>query len=144
MMKSNRFLAALMFASMLLCPAAKAQQGNGSGTAVSGTPINRSTLNSSVTITTGNTFQTVLGSNYGTSTIRSALTIENNNASDNCWITFGKTSGGALITAANAAKGTSILLLPGGSYIRYWPYVPNDEIEATCASNSDTLYVEVQ
>lgn len=112
-------------------------------TAVSGKPINRSTVNDSVTITTGNTFQQVLPSNFGTTVQRQALTLENNNASDSCWIAFGTVSGTA-ITAANATKAESILLLAGGSYTRYWPFVPSDAFVATCATSSDTLYLDVQ
>jgi hypothetical protein len=95
---------------------------------------NRATINGSVVITTGNTFQKVLSAGAPWS-----VTIENNNATDSCWIQFGQG-----VTAANAAKGKSILLLPGGSWARYYPYVPSDEIEGTCASNSDTLYVDTQ
>lgn len=90
------------------------------------------TTNGSVTIATGNTFQTVLAA-VTQSNQRRSLTIENNNASDSCWIFIG---------SAVAAKGTSILLLPGGSYTRYQPYVPADAIQATCATTSDTLYVD--
>lgn len=104
------------------------------GLAVSGTAINRATLNSSAVITTGNTFQTVLASNLGTTVQRQALTIENNNATDSCWIYIGP--------LASATKATSILLLAGGSYTRYWPYVPSDAINATCATSADTLYVD--
>ena len=127
-------------------------QSPGGGTSVSGIPTNRATLNSSVTITTGNTYQTVLASNFSSSSTvqsavsphRQALTIENNNASDSCWIAFGKTSGGTVITAANATKAESILLLAGGSYTRYWPFVPSDEFEATCATSGDFLYIDNQ
>jgi hypothetical protein len=101
----------------------------------------RPTTNGAVVITTGNTFQTVLAAS--TLNNRRSLTIQNNNASDSCWITFG-TFSGTTITAANATKGRSILLLAGGSFTRYYPYIPSDEIEATCASNSDALYVDVQ
>lgn len=94
-------------------------------------PGNKNTTNGSVTIATGNTFQTALAA----SSSRASLTIENNNASDNCWLFIG---------AGSAAKGTSILLLPGGSYTRYFPYVPADAIQATCATTSDTLYVDTQ
>lgn len=93
------------------------------------------TTNRSVVITTGNTFQAVLAA----SLTRRSLTIQNNNASDNCWLKFG-----VGVTAANATIGTSILLLPGQAFTRYFPYVPSDEIEGTCASNSDTLYVDTQ
>lgn len=107
-------------------------------TPFAGDATNRSTLVMPVVIVTGNTFQAVLPSILGTSTPRKALTIQNNNASDNCWI--------QLMTPqiTTAAKATSILLLPGGSYTRYWPYVPSDAIQATCATSSDTLYVDNQ
>jgi len=104
-------------------------------TTVSGTPLNRSTVNTPTTIATGNTFQQILPSIAGTSTQRQALTIENNNASDNCWLFIG---------SGTATKAISMILLPGGSYTRYWPYVPSDAFQATCASNSDTLYVDNQ
>jgi hypothetical protein len=102
---------------------------------ISGAVVNRSTLNASVVITTGGTFQTVLNSIQGTSTQRQALTIENNNTTDSCYLFIG---------AGSASAGISMLLLPGGSYTRYWPYVPSDAFQATCASNSDTLYIDVQ
>lgn len=106
------------------------------GLSVSGVAINRATVNSSATIATGNTFQQVLPSNLGTTTQRQSLTIENNNATDSCWIYVGP--------LASATKATAILLLAGGSYARYWPFVPSDAIQATCASSSDTLYVDNQ
>jgi hypothetical protein len=120
---------------------AQSPVGTGTGASVSGIAVNRSTLNSSVTITTGNAFQTVLASNQTNGKPRQSLTIDNNNATDTCWVTFGVLNG-VVITAANAAKGSSIQLLAGQALTRYWPYVPNDEIEATCASTSDTLYVD--
>jgi hypothetical protein len=104
-------------------------------TPFSGQVVNRSTKNVSVVITTGGTFQTVLTSILGTETQRQALTIENNNATDNCNLYIG---------TGSATAGTSILLLPGGSYTRYWPYVPSDAFQATCATSSDTLYIDVQ
>lgn len=94
-------------------------------------PGNKNTANYAATITTGNTFQQVLAA----ATNRASITIENNNASDSCWLFIG---------AGSATKGTSILLLAGGAYTRYFPYVPADAIQATCASNSDTLYVDTQ
>jgi hypothetical protein len=98
--------------------------------------INAATTNGSATIAAGNTFQTVLAA-VSTSPlgIRRSLTIQNNNATDNCWVFIG---------GGTAAKGTSILLLPGGSYARYFPYVPSDAIQATCASTNDTLYIDTQ
>ena len=96
------------------------------------------TTNASVVIATGNTFQTVLNAVTNTNARRS-LTIQNNNATDSCWITFG-----IGVTSGNATKSKSILLLAGQSYSRYYPYVPSDEIEATCATTADTLYVDIQ
>ena len=101
------------------------------GQPVEGAVIGLTTVNKSATITTGNTFQTVLAAN----TAVQSLTVENNNATDSCWLFIG---------AGSAAKGTSILLLAGGSYTRYWPYIPSDALQATCASNSDTLYIDYQ
>jgi hypothetical protein len=92
------------------------------------------TTNGSVTITTGNTFQTILAAITQTNQRRS-LTIENNNATDSCWLFIG---------SGTATKGTSILLTSGGSYTRYYPYVPSDAIQATCATPSNTLYVNTQ
>jgi hypothetical protein len=88
-----------------------------------------------VTIATGNTFQEVIGSN-GSASERRALIIKNNNTNgDTCWVFFGD---------ANASKEESVTLASGGSYIRYWPFVSSDAMLATCASTSDTLYVEVK
>jgi len=94
-------------------------------------PGNKTTTNRATTITSGGTFQNVLSA----ATNRASLSIENNNASDSCWIYVG---------SGSATEAKSILLLPGGSYTRYFPYVPADEIQATCASNSDTLYIDTQ
>jgi len=96
-------------------------------------PQNIPTKNTSVVIATGNTFQTVLAAPTGDP--RNSLTIQNNNATDSCWIFVGSSA---------ATKGASILLLAGGSYTRYFPYVPSDVIQATCATSSDTLYVDTQ
>lgn len=92
------------------------------------------TTNSSIVITTGNTFQQVLAALVPPAQRRS-LTIQNNNATDSCWLFIG---------AGTATKGTSILLLAAGAYTRYFPYVPADVIQATCASTNDTLYVDFQ
>jgi hypothetical protein len=101
-------------------------------------PFNAPTTNASVVIATGNTFQTVLPvvTNPAiNSTARHSLTIANNNATDSCWLYIG---------SGIAAKGTSILLIAGASYTRYWPFIPSDVIQATCTSTSDTLYVDTQ
>jgi hypothetical protein len=98
---------------------------------------NSLTTNSSAVIAAGNTFQTVLSALGSPPASRRSLTIENNNSTDSCWIVIG----GAL---GSATKGIAILLTPGGSYTRYYPYVPSDAIHATCTTTSDTLYVDVQ
>src|SRR4051812_23378916 len=67
------------------------------------------TTNASAVIATGNTFQTILAALGPAPAQRRSLTIENNNATDSCWVFIG---------AGAATKGTSILLLPGGSYTR--------------------------
>lgn len=98
---------------------------------------NAATTNIPVTIATGNTFQQIIAVLAAPPAIRRSLTIENNNTNtDNCWVFIGAT--------ASATKATSILLQPGGSYTRYYPYVPSDNIAATCATTADSLYVDVQ
>jgi hypothetical protein len=92
------------------------------------------TTNSSATITTGGTFQMVLNAVTQTNQRRS-LTINNNNATDSCWVYVG---------SGSPTKANSILLLAGGAYTRYYPYVPSDAIQATCATSADTLYVDTQ
>lgn len=92
------------------------------------------TTNASIVIAAGNTFQQALAAIVPPAQRRS-ITIQNNNATDSCWLFIG---------AGSATKGTSILLLPGGSYTRYFPYLPADVIQATCTTTSDTLYVDIQ
>lgn len=99
-------------------------------------PQMRTTVNGSVVITVGNTFQTVLAAPTGGSR-RLSLSLVNNNSTDSCWIVIGGVLG-------SATKGIAILLLPGGSYTRYYPYVPADAIHGTCTTTSDTLYVDTQ
>jgi hypothetical protein len=108
------------------------------GSPVRGIPQNYATKNSSVTIAAGNTFQQALASTIGTSTFRYSLTVQNNNTgSDNCYLFIGP--------AASATKAASILLATGGgSYSRYWPFVPSDAIQVTCDNTSDTVYVDTQ
>ena len=84
-----------------------------------------------VSIETGNKFQQIVPA---TSTERRGLTVKNNNTnSDSCWVHIG---------SDRASKENSIVLDPGSSYNRYWPFASSDAIQATCASSSDTLYVE--
>lgn len=95
-------------------------------------PAQQPTTNVTVVVAAGNTFQTILAA----STSRLNMTIQNNNVNgDNCWLFIG---------SGSATKATSILLGQGGSYQRYFPYLPSDAIQATCTTTSDTLYVDTQ
>jgi hypothetical protein len=95
---------------------------------------NLATTNGSTTIATGNTFQTVLTA-LSAGAQRRSLTIQNNNTTDSCWIFIG---------SGAATKATSIVLLAGISYQRYYPYVPSDAIQATCVTTGDSIYIDTQ
>lgn len=135
-----------------LCASALAQTPN-QGTEVIGNVQDLGTVNGSVSIATGNTFQQVLAA----STSRRSLTIQNNQQSgtDNCFliigqasqITAGTTTTSSTLTIAGssiAAGKASIVLQVGQAYTRFWPNVPSDVIFGTCASTSDSLYVDTQ
>jgi len=85
----------------------------------------------------GVVFQEVLPSIIGNAGVaRQSLTIESNNTNgDNCWVHVGE-------DVPNTRN--SSLLLPGGSYARYWPHVPSDAVQAACGSAGDSIYVETQ
>lgn len=103
---------------------------------VSAQVTNAPTINGSVTITAGNTFQTALPALGAPPAVRRSLTVQNNNTTtDNCWLYLG---------AGGATKAASIVLSPGGSYSRYYPFVPSDAVQVTCATTSDTMYVDTQ
>lgn len=104
-----------------------------------------------VKITAGLTYQSILAVN----TFRNSLTIQNNNTADSCQIIIvgvgspwlagdttatSRTVNGTSMTAIQA----SILLLPGTSYTRYYPFVPSDLILGTCTTTGDSLYVDTQ
>src|SRR5712672_1569908 len=98
-------------------------------------PVNYPTTNRSIVITTGGTFQTVLTA----STSKLSVTIQNNNSistgTEYCYIYVG---------SGTATTANSIILAPGGSYQRYFPFIPSDIIQATCTTTSDTLYIDTQ
>ncbi len=122
-------IAGIAIALLLSTCAALAQ-----GQVVRGQAQRLATTNSSVSITTGNTFQTITLPTPSNGL--QSLTIQNNNTNgDNCWVFIGS----AAPTAA-----ASIILGAGGSYTRYWPYIPSDVLKATCATTADTLYVDTQ
>lgn len=126
---------------------------------VQGSAVDITPQNHSVTITTGNTFQTVLTATTlvpggQTSSPRRTLKIQNNNTNtDNCFIddtglvkagnttsTNVTTVDSNTITAAQASD----LLSPGGSEYYSWPIVPNGVIVATCAGNGDSIKISIQ
>jgi len=107
------------------------------------------TQNGSVKITTGLTYQvlTPAGQNMR------SLTIQNNNASDSCWIEISGLVTTSMTTTTPTNLGVtgnmtpaqvSILLAPGGSYGRYYPNIPKGPIVGTCPANTDSLYVDWQ
>jgi hypothetical protein len=100
-----------------------------------------------IVIATGLTYQVALAA--GT---RRSLTIQNNNASDTCYLLVGGPwQAGDTTSTSRTINGVSLtgikgaIMLPAGqAYTRYFPYVPNDAILATCATSSDSLYVDFQ
>jgi hypothetical protein len=89
-----------------------------------------------ITIVTADKFQQVLPPNKANAPQRRAFTIENTNKNgDSCWVYLGSQS---------ASKEGSQKITAGELYVRYWPFVPSDAIQATCASGSDTLDVFYQ
>lgn len=89
-----------------------------------------------ITIVSANKFQQVLAPNTADAPERRAFTIENNNTNgDSCWVYTGSDA---------ASKAVSQEVAAGNSYARYWPFVPPDGVQATCASSSDTLEVQYQ
>ena len=105
-------------------------------------------VNLSAKITTGLTYQQLLPKDD----TRKALTIQNNNTTDNCEIIFGspflaadttatsRTVNGTSLTALQA----SIVLTPGQSLTRYYPHLPSDIILGTCTTTGDSIYLDVQ
>jgi hypothetical protein len=142
--RSSRLCAAVLFAAALFFgPAAHAQQ-------------NTTTVNGAITITTGLTYQTLLPA-LATGTSRRSITIQNNNASDSCYLIFGsniasQVTSGTTTTSTNltiggntiTAQKASILLQAGIPYQRYYPYVPSDALFVTCTTTGDSVYVDTQ
>jgi hypothetical protein len=107
------------------------------------------TLNRSVSITTGGTFQQIVPAGVG---INSVVIQNNNTTTDNCWIelTGIVIAGNTLSTTISslggitAAKAT-ILLQPGVSYSRFTGHMPSvTGLVGTCTSSGDSLYVDTQ
>lgn len=142
-MKLRHAVLGLLAIAALALPA-YGQNAQNSSPTVGGWAENASTVNSSVTITTGGTFQQVLPSILGTSTRRQSLTIQNNNGNPTCEAAANCDYCYMYLGSGTASEGKAIELAAGQAYTRYWPYVPSDAIQATCTSSSDTLYVDTQ
>jgi hypothetical protein len=93
-----------------------------------------------IKITTGGNFQEILPS----AATRHSLIIQNTNTNpdpkrdeprDNCWIFLGD---------ADPTTTNSILLMPGGSFTRYYPSTPSDQVLGTCARAGNTMYVKAE
>jgi hypothetical protein len=119
-----------------LADLASAQQSNQTpAPAFAGAPVNRSTLSTPTTITTANQFQTILGATSGV-TMRQQLTVENNNTSNVfCYLFFG---------TSTATTPNSLLLNSGIPYQRNFPFIPNDQLQATCTLTGGSLFLSVQ
>lgn len=112
------------------------------------------TLNNSVLITTGLTFQQILPTaNARPPTPRNALELQNNQTTtDNCWINYDGTVTAGMTTSSTVtvngvsmtAAQASVLLTPGQAYTRYYPHTPSGIVVGTCASTSDSIYAAVE
>jgi hypothetical protein len=124
-----------------------------SSPAVAEPPVDIPEANLSIKVATGNTYQAIVPALPNPpQQSRRSITIENNNATDICEIdvtgavAIGDTTatahtiGGVSLTAIQA----SIRLLPGGSWQRYYPFIPSNAIVGTCDSTGDSLYVSGQ
>jgi hypothetical protein len=112
-------------------------------------PSQRPTTNSSIKIAAGGTYQLVAAFRQS----MNSLTIQNNNpmaGSEMCYVEVSGTVlvGNILTTSVlggtTTAQGASVLLPPGASYTRYYPFIPLGGIVATCTNTNDTLYVDWQ
>jgi hypothetical protein len=99
-----------------------------------------SATNSSSTITTGGTFQTISAA----STSRKSLEFTNIcNVTGNCTAT---TNYCYIFIAASGTPSTanSVPVPPGAMYVRSMGAIPTDAIQATCAGNGDKYALKVQ
>lgn len=143
----RRLLSALFCAALVaIClPQRAPAQDYTRGTSVSGVAVNRSTVKTPVTITTGGTFQTILPSIIGNSVaVRQSLTIQNNNATSTCLAAGNCQVCYVFIGTGTPTTGTSITLVASQGYTRFFPFVPSDLIQATCDNSGATLYVDTQ
>lgn len=96
--------------------------------------------NSSSTITTGGTFQTIAAAK----TNRQSLDFVNicniagncTTTTDECYLYFG--------TLASATTSNAIPVGPGQEYLRSSGTIPSAAINATCATTSDKFYLQTQ
>jgi hypothetical protein len=105
--------------------------------------------NATISVTTGLTYQSIAPADN----TRQMIEIENNNLSgtDTCYINVdglvavGATTSTPVTTknGATTAGKASVQLSPGGSYTRYYPYVPSGPIVGTCAQAADSIYAGI-
>lgn len=110
-----------------------------------------STGNASISVTTGNTYQSVAKADN----TRRMLQVQNNQnpaaSTDVCYVNDDGLVAAGNTTSTNVttlngtmvASKASIMLVPGEAYTRYYPYVPDGPIVATCATTGDSLYVGI-
>jgi hypothetical protein len=109
------------------------------------------TVNGSVSITTGLTFQQI----FPASSQRQSVEFENNNitSTENCWINYDGTVTAGMTTSSTVtttngtmtAQKASIYLAPsGGSATRYTLHMPNAIVVGTCTTAGDSIYATVQ
>lgn len=138
-----------LIVGLLVCLWSAASFAQTPDQANSGVAINRSTVALPTLITTPNTFQLLLAAQ---ATQRQALTIENNNSTDACYLIIngsGQIVPGVTtlsttvnINGSKTAQQAAIYLPSGASYQRYWPYVPSDAFYVTCVG-TDSVYMDI-
>lgn len=139
---------------------------------VQGAATNRSSVLAPAVITTGLTYQLLLPgiapTNPASAVQRGALIIQNNTVSagafstDLCYVLIATPAIASQIVAGTTTTSTNItanvngvsktltaaqwssVYSGGGSYNRLWPYTPSDPVYGTCATASDSIYVETQ
>ncbi len=124
--------------AIAVCSAALfASQAWGQGVSYPGA---NATSNTSSTITTGATFQTIAAANGSRKSVEfvNVCNISGNcvSTSDNCYLFF------AISGSPTTAK--SVVVGPGQEYLRSQGSIPADAIQATCDGTADKYYLAVQ
>ena len=145
----------LLYALLLLPYCAAAQSPAPNGAPVIGIPEARASINGSLIINAGLTYQLLLPAAAGHLSIQ----LENNNvsnSSDVCYVLYGSnitsqitagittTSSNIITTGPNGpvtvtAAQASDILTYGGSLGRYWPILPSEPLYITCTTTGDSI-----